>query len=47
MAEGPSRAKDDLSRDFYRTPQRTADTTGRRKQNQIIDVTPTAGRLRF
>ena len=43
MAEGPSRAKDDLSRNFYRTLKELRIQQAWRKQNQIIDVTPSAG----
>ncbi len=40
LAEGPSRAKDDLSRNFYRTLKELRTQQLWRKQNQIIDVTP-------
>lgn len=42
LAEGPSRAKDDLSRNFYRTLKELRIQQAWRKQNQIIDVTPSA-----
>lgn len=42
LADGPSRAKDDLSRNFYRTLKELRIQQTWRKQNQIIDVTPSA-----
>lgn len=40
FAEGPSRAKDDLSRNFYRTLKELRTQQLWRRQTQVIDVTP-------